>query len=56
MSESNLTLRKAIPITAVTWILSLVTTLAVVYVLPIILRPTWHEITTFSGNFEELHN
>jgi len=34
MSESTLTLKKAIPIIAVTWILSLVTTLAVVYVEP----------------------
>jgi len=34
MSESTLTLKKAIPIIAVTWILSLITTLAVVYVEP----------------------
>ena len=34
MSESTLTLRKAIPIIAVTWILSLITTLAVVYFTP----------------------
>jgi hypothetical protein len=34
MSESTLTLRKVIPIIAVTWILSLITTLAVVYLAP----------------------
>ena len=56
MSESTLAVRKAIRIIAVTWILSMVTTLAVVYVMPLILRPTWHEVATFSGTFQELDN
>ena len=50
MSESTLTIKKAIPIIAVTWILSLVTTLAFVYVVPIILQPTWHEVAKFTGD------
>jgi hypothetical protein len=52
MSESTLTVRKAIRIIAVTWILSLVTTLAIVYLVPIVLRPTWHKVAMFSGTFE----
>jgi len=56
MSEATFTFKKAFPVIAITWILSLATTLAFVYVVPIILRPTWHEITTFSGNFQELDN
>lgn len=53
MSESTFSFKKAIPIIAVTWILSLVTTLAFVYVVPIILPPTWHEVATFSGTFQD---
>ncbi|UCE38729.1 MAG: hypothetical protein JSW00_05735 [Thermoplasmata archaeon] len=49
MSELTLTLKKAIPIIVVTWILSLVTTLAVVYFTPNIFPKTWHEIERFEG-------
>jgi hypothetical protein len=56
MSESTSTLKKAIPIIAVTWILSLTTTLVFVYfVIPNIFPPTWHEVTTFSGTFQEFN-
>ncbi len=50
-------MKRMILIILVTWILSLVTTLAFVYVvIPNILRPrpaTWHEVTGFSGTFQE---
>jgi len=54
VSETKFPSKKAIPIIVVTWILSLATTLAVVYVVPNILRPTWHEVARFSGTLEEL--
>ena len=49
MSESTFPLKKVIPIIVVTWILSLVTTLAVVYFAPNIFR-TWYEMERFEGN------
>jgi len=51
MSGSTLTFKKAIHIIAVTLIL-LITILAFIYVVPIILRPTWHDVATFSGTFQ----
>jgi len=55
MSETTFPFKKAIPIIAVTWILSLITTLAFVYiVIPNIFPPTWHEVAEFSGIFREL--
>jgi len=50
MSESTTTIKKAIPFIAVTWILSLVTTLAVVYFAPNIFPKTWHEVIRFDGH------
>jgi hypothetical protein len=49
MSEGTSTIKKAIPIIAVTWILSLVTILAVVYFAPNIFPKTWHEVARFEG-------
>jgi hypothetical protein len=49
MSESALTLKKVIPIIIVTWLLSSVTTLAIVYFSPNIFPKTWHVIETFEG-------
>jgi hypothetical protein len=50
MSELTSTLKKAIPIIVVTWLLSLVTTLAFVYVvIPSIFTPTWHQVERFEG-------
>ncbi len=53
MSEVRLQLKKAIPIIVVTWILSAITTLALVYIPPILLPKSWHEVETFSGSFQE---
>ena len=54
MSEVRLQLKKAIPIIVVTWILSLTTTLAFVYiVIPNIFPPTWKEVATLSGTLQE---
>lgn len=50
MSEATFPFKKAIPIIVVTWILSLVTTLAIVYVAPNIFPPTWHEVAKFAGD------
>jgi len=49
MSEVRLQLKKAIPIIVVTWIISTVTTLALVYIVPISLPRSWHEVAKFSG-------
>jgi len=51
MSEFRLQLKKAIPVIVVTWILSSVTTLAVVYFAPDIFR-TWHEVVTFADEYD----
>jgi len=51
MSELRLQLKKAIPIIVVTWILSSVTTLAVVYFAPDIFR-TWHKVVTFADEYD----
>jgi len=54
MSESTFPLKKVIPIIVVTWLLSLVTTLAIVYITPNIPPRTWHEIATFySQDYEK---
>jgi len=53
MSELTSTLKKAIPIIAVTWILSLVATLVVVYFAPNIFPKTWHEVARFEGGINE---
>lgn len=49
MSEIRLQLKKATPIIVTTWILSMVTTLALVYVEPILFPRSWHEVAKFSG-------
>ena len=51
MSEGRISLKNAVRIIAVTWVLSLITTLAVVYVLPTIRQPSWHEVVRFADNF-----
>ena len=56
MSESNLTLRKAIPIIAVTWILSLVTTLAVVYFAPYNFQIGTNQITNGAVTADKIAN
>jgi len=53
MSEAKFQFKKAIPIIAITWILSLATTLAFVYLMPYVFPPTWHEVATLSGTFQE---
>jgi len=53
MSELTSTLKKAVPIIAVTWILSMITTLAVVYFAPNIFPKTWHEVARFEGTTAE---
>jgi len=53
MSEVSIPFKKAIPIIAVTWILSLATTLAFVYLMPYVFPPTWKEVATLSGTLQE---
>ncbi len=52
MFEGMIPLRKSIRTIVVTWILSMVTTLAVVYFAPRIIPRGWHEVATFSGAFQ----
>jgi hypothetical protein len=56
MSESTLTLRKAIPIIAVTWILSLITTLAVVYLAPYNFQIGTNQITNGAVTADKIAN
>ena len=53
MSEVSYPFRKAIPIIIVTWILSMVTSLALVYYAPNILPRTWHRIEKLQITFED---
>jgi len=49
MSEGTISIKKAVPIIVLTWILSMVTTLALVYFVPFILPRSWHGVAMFSG-------
>jgi len=49
----SVAIKKAIPIIVVTWILSLVTTLAIVYFAPNTFPRTWHEVARFSHYFTD---
>ncbi len=49
LSEETIPIKKAIRIIAVTWILSMVTALAIFYFLPNLFPRTWHEVARFSG-------
>ena len=52
MSEGAIPIRKAIPIIVVTWILSLVTTLAIVYYALNASPKTWHKVVTFAEEYD----
>ena len=53
MPEVTYPLRKTIPIIVVTWILSMVTTIAIVYYAPNFLPRTWHRVEYLSITFED---
>ena len=53
MSEVPFPFRRVVPIIVVTWILSMVTTLALVYFAPNIPMRTWHEVVTFEHEFQD---
>ncbi len=56
MSESTLTFKKIIPIIAVTWILSLITTLAVVYFAPYSFQIGTNQITNGAVTADKIAN
>ena len=52
MVDATFSFKKELSIIVVTWILSMITTLALVYVvIPNIFPKAWHEVATFSGAF-----
>ena len=53
MSEKSFSSSKVIQIIVITWILSFVTTIFVVYTAPTFFQKSWHETYRFSGSFNE---